>query len=432
MTVVSMSAKEFSRLDVLLDIEASRLSIREACALMGLRRRQVFRLLAAFREHGAASLVSKRRGRPSNNRLPLEVRALTMALVHEHYADFGPTLAAEKLAEVHGLCVSRETLRQWMIADGLWLDRRQRLKPVHQPRNRRERLGELIQIDGSQHWWFETRGPRCTLLIYIDDATSRLMHAAFVPSESTLDYLRETQRYVAAHGRPIAFYSDKHAIFRVSNTDARGGDGMTQFGRALHELNIDILCANSAPAKGRVERSFSTLQDRLIKEMRLAGIAGLEAANAFLPGFVAAYNERFGKEPIDARDAHRPVSSEIVLDDVFAWKEERTVTHNLTLQYDKIVFLLEPNEITRPLARQRVTVFDYPDGRLAIRHAGVDLPYRTYDKLRRVTPAAIVENKRLSAALAYVAQIQQERDEQRAAKAPRRRGQADRHMFKTP
>jgi hypothetical protein len=227
-------------------------------------------------------------------------------------------------------------------------------------------LGELIQIDGSQHWWFETRGPRCTLLAYIDDATSRLMHAAFVPSESTLDYLRETQRYVAVHGRPIAFYSDKHAIFRVSNTEARGGDGMTQFGRALHELNIDIICANSAPAKGRVERSFGTLQDRLIKEMRLAGIASLEAANAFLPGFIAGYNERFGKEPIDARDAHRPVPFDIFLDDVFAWREERTVTHNLTLQYDKIVFLLEPNEVTRPLARQRVTVFDSvcgpPDG----------------------------------------------------------------------
>jgi hypothetical protein len=432
MTVVSMSAKEFARRDVLLEMEAGRISIREACGLMGLRRRQVFRLLAAFRQYGAASLVSKRRGRPSNNRLPPAVRELTMALVHEHYADFGPTLAAEKLSECHGLCVSRETLRQWMIADGLWRDRRQRLKPVHQPRNRRERLGELIQIDGSQHWWFETRGPRCTLLAYIDDATSRLMHAAFVPSESTLDYLRETQRYVAAHGRPIAFYSDKHAIFRVSKEDAAGGDGMTQFGRALHELNIDILCANSAPAKGRVERSFGTLQDRLVKELRLAGISSIEAANAFLPAFIADHNRRFGKEPCHARDAHRPVPPEIVLDDVFAWKEERTVTHNLTLQYDKVLFILEPNAITRPLARQRVTVIDYPDGRLAIRHKGVDLPYRTYDKLRRVTPAAIVENKRLGEVLTYVAQRQQERDEQRSAKAPRRRGQAEGHLFRTP
>src|SRR3954470_2242944 len=189
-------------------------------------------------------------------------------------------LAAEKLAEGHGCRVSRETLRQWMMEDGLWLGRRRRLPSVHQPRNRRERIGELVQIDGSTHAWFETRGPACTLIVYIDDATSRIQHAAFVPSESTLDYLRETRAYVARFGRPIAFYSDKHAIFRVNKQDAVGGDGMTQFGRALHELNIDIICANSAPAKGRVERSFGTLQDRLVKEMRLGEVSTLEAANA--------------------------------------------------------------------------------------------------------------------------------------------------------
>jgi hypothetical protein len=282
MTVVSMTEKEFSRLDVLLDVEAGRMSIDDACALLRLGRRQAFRLLAAFRADGAASLVSRRRGRPSNNRLPDAVRDLTMSLVKAHYADFGPTLACEKLAALHDCRISRETLRKWMIEDGLWLDRRRRLPSVHQPRNRRARVGELIQIDGSRHFWFENRGPECTLIAYIDDATSRILHAAFVPSESTLDYLRETRTYVARHGRPIAFYSDKHAIFRVNKRDAAGGDGMTQFGRALHELNIDILCANSAPAKGRVERSFGTLQDRLVKELRLAGIAALDVANAFL------------------------------------------------------------------------------------------------------------------------------------------------------
>jgi hypothetical protein len=383
MTVVSMSAKEFSRLDVLMDLEARRVTVRDACGLLRLKRRQVFRLLKDFRARGAASLISKRRGKPGNNRLPQPVRDLVMTLIKERYADFGPTLVAEKLLEVHDCRVSRETLRKWMIEDGLWLDRRRRLPSVHQPRNRRERRGELIQIDGSKHWWFENRGPQCTLLAYIDDATSQLMHAAFVPSEATFDYLRETHRYVPA-------------------------------------------------AKGRIERSFGTLQDRLVKEMRLAGISTIEAANAFLPGFLADHNRRFAKEPISPSDAHRPVPQDMVLEDIFAWKEERTVTRNLTLQYDKVLFLLEPTELTRPLARQRVTVIDYPDGRLAIRHNGVDLPYRTYDKLRRVTQAAIVENKRLSEVLAYVAQRQQERDEQRSAKAPRRRGQGERHMFKTP
>jgi len=430
MTVVLMSDKEFSRLDVLLDLEAGRLTIQDAGERMGLRRRQVFRLVKAFRQRGAASLVSRQRGRPSNNRLPAAVRDLAMAIIKERYADFGPTLAAEKLAEVHGCRVSRETLRQWMIEDGLWLGRRRRLPSVHQPRNRRERIGALVQIDGSTHAWFETRGPACTLIVYIDDATSRIQHAAFVPSESTLDYLRETRAYVARFGRPIAFYSDKHAIFRVNKQDAVGGTGMTQFGRALHELNIDIICANSAPAKGRVERSFGTLQDRLVKEMRLGGVSTIEAANAFLPGFLDSHNARFAKEPATDRDAHRALPEGIALDDVFAWKEERTVTLNLTLQDDKVLFLLEANAISRPLARRRVTVLDYPDGRLAIRHNGIDLPYRTFDRLQKVDQAAIVENKRLGPVLAYIAERQKELDMTRSKRAPRRRGQADRHMFK--
>ena len=353
-----------------------------------------------------------------------------MALVKERYADFGPTLAAEKLRENHACLVSRETLRKWMIEDGLWKDRKHRLPPVHQPRHRRERVGELVQIDGSRHYWFENRGPECTLIAYIDDATSLIQHAAFVPSESTLDYMRETQSYIERHGRPIAFYSDKHAIFRVNNREAAGGDGMTQFGRALNELNIDIICANSPQAKGRVERSFGTLQDRLVKELRLAGISDAAGANVFLPEFLAQYNARFGKPPRSDEDAHRPISAASPLEDVFAWKEERTLTNNLTVQYDKVLFMLEPNEVTRPLARQRVTIVDYPDGRIAIRHKGRDLPFRTFDKLQKVNQAAIVENKRLGEVLAYIAARQQEQTEGRSKKAPRRQGQAERHMFK--
>ena len=350
MTVVSMSEREFSRLDVLSDLDSGRIRVGEACDLLGLKRRQVFRLLRGLRDRGAVALVSGRRAQPSNNRLPARVRELAVTIIGERYSDFGPTLAGEKLAQFHDCRVSRETLRNWMIEEGLWLDRRRRLPPVHQPRNRRSRIGELIQIDGSDHDWFEGRAPRCSLIAYIDDATSRLMHAAFVPSESTFDYLRETKSYVVRYGRPIAFYSDKFSVFRVNRKDAAGGDGMTQFGRALHALNIDIICANSSQAKGRVERAFGTLQDRLVKELRLAGIASIAAANAFLPAFMADYNARFGKEPAQAADGHRPLACDCVLDDVFAWKEERTVTKNLTLQYDKVLFLLEPNETTRPLA----------------------------------------------------------------------------------
>jgi hypothetical protein len=241
-----------SRLEVLLRVQSGGLRVSDACVLIGLQRRQVFRLLRGLKQDGPASLLSKRRGRPSNHRLPGEVRTLALSIVREQYADFGPTLAAEKLAEHHGCSVSRETLRGWMIADGLWQDRRHRLPVSHQPRRRRDCLGELVQLDGSEHVWFEDRGPPCTLLAFVDDATSRLMQLRFVTSESAFDYFRSTRAYLEEHGKPVAFYSDKHGIFRVNSKDAVGGDGVTQFGRALLALNIDIICANSPQAKGRI------------------------------------------------------------------------------------------------------------------------------------------------------------------------------------
>jgi hypothetical protein len=429
MTVIAMSRTEIDRMSVLQDLAARRIKVADAAKLMGLGRRQVFRLGKAFACHGPEALVSRRRGRPSNRSYPSAWRAEVLGIIRERYPDFGPTLAAEKLAELHGIHLGRETLRQWMIAAGLWKDRRARLKAVHQPRYRRDCFGELIQIDGSEHWWFEGRGPQCTLLVYIDDATSRLMHLQFVESESTFDYFAATRAYLERYGKPVAFYSDKHGVFRVNKKDAVGGDGMTQFGRALHALNIDIICANSSQAKGRVERANGTLQDRLVKEMRLSGIDTIEAGNAFLPAFMEKYNARFAKAPLEDRDLHRPLASHEDIDDAFAWKEERSVSVNLTLQYDQVLFLLEPTKIARSLARKRVTVIDYPDGRLAIRYNGVDLPYRTFDKRPQINQAAIVENKRLGPILAYIAEQQKELDMSRSAKAPRRRGQKN-HMFK--
>ena len=429
MTVITMNRREIDRVHVLRDLDAKRITVNEAVQLMHLSRRQVFRLVRRYRQQGPAALVSRRRGRPSNRRYPAVVRTEVLALIKANYADFGPTLAAEKLAERHGLRLGVETLRQWMLADGLWKDRKQRRSRVYQPRYRRECVGELIQIDGSEHGWFEGRGPRCTLLAFIDDATSRIMHASFVPTESTFDYFRQTRAYVERHGKPVAFYSDKHAVFRVNRNEAKGGNGMTQFGRALDELNIEIICAHAPQSKGRVERCFGTLQDRLVKELRLAGIDTPEAGNAFLPAFIEAHNRRFGREPFRDRDAHRPLREGDDLTEIFAWKEERTVSMNLTLQYDQTLFILEPTEVTCPLARQRVTVFDYPDGRLAIKHQGRELPYRVFDKRQQVNQAAVVDNKRLGPVLAYIAERQKELDMSRSRRAPRRRGQAAR-LFK--
>jgi hypothetical protein len=246
-----------------------------------------------------------------------------LTLVRQDYVDFGPTLAAEKLTERHGLAIGVETLRQWMMTDGLWIDRRRRLPSPHQPRRRRECLGELVQIDGSEHAWFEDRGPVCTLLAFVDDATSRIMLLRFVASESAFDYFRATRRYLETYGKPVAFYSDKHSIFRVNCKDAAGGDRITQFARALAELNIDIICANIPQAKGRVERAFGTLQDRLVNELRLANIASIAAANDWLPIFVADYNARFGRAPANSRDLHRPLASTDNLDAGLAGEADR-------------------------------------------------------------------------------------------------------------
>jgi hypothetical protein len=204
---------------------------------------------------------------------------------------------------------------------------------------------------------------------------------------------------------------------------------MTQFGRALHALNIDIICANSSPAKGRVERANKTLQDRLVKELRLGGAATLAEGNALLPAFIAAYNARFAKAPANHKDLHRPLRDGDDLDDAFAWKEDRTLSQALTLQYDKVIFILEPSEQAKSAIGKRVTVIDYPDGRLAIRYRGIDLAYRTFDKVRQVSQAAIVENKHLGAALAFIRDQQLRRGPQRRS-GPRRRDQRDARLFK--
>jgi hypothetical protein len=414
MTVIQMSDRELTRLRVMIDLADGRLTVEAAATLMSVGRRQVFRLRHAFEAGGPSGLISRKRGRPSNRKRGEIFQRSVLALVREHYPDFGPTLAVEKLAERHGLCLGVETLRQWMIADGLWIDRRHRLPSPHQPRRRRECLGELVQIDGSEHAWFEDRGETCTLLAFVDDATSRLMQLRFVASESAFDYFRATRDYLETHGKPVAFYSDKHGVFRVNSKDAVGGDRITQFGRALSELNIDIICANSPQAKGRVERAFGTLQDRLVKELRLAGISTVAAANAWLPGFMISHNNRFGRAPANAKDLHRKLTPADNLDEILAWREERTVTHNLTLHYDRMMLMLDPTPFARGLARKKVDIVNYADGRFAVQYEGIPLPYRVFDKIQTVDPGTIVENKRLGAALALI-------KEQQAAFAPHKR-----------
>jgi hypothetical protein len=289
-----------------------------------------------------------------------------------------------------------------MVQDGLWLSRKQR-RTFHQPRLRREHYGELVQIDGSDHRWFEQRGDACTLLVFIDDATSRLMQLRFVPSESTDSYFEALQGYLEAHGCPVAFYSDKHTVFRVNKPNTKGGSGMTQFGRALAELNIEILCANSSQAKGRVERANRTLQDRLVKELRLAGICDMAAGNVFLSAFMERFNERFAVPAQKPENLHRSLNVKASrLADILCHREQRYVSAQLTLSYDRKQIILERSELADNLAGQYVELYDFSDRPIEVRWKGHSLPYRAFSKDQRVSHTAVVENKRLGHALALV------------------------------
>jgi hypothetical protein len=351
------------------------------------------------------------------------LKTLALNIIRARYADFGPTLACEKLREGHGVELSKETIRRLMIEAGLWIPRQYRSPTIYQPRNRRYCIGELIQIDGSDHAWFEERAPACTLLVFIDDATSRLMHLHFTYSESTFSYFEATRAYLEQHGKPQAFYSDRHSIFRVNQKNATGGDGHTQFGRALYELNIESICANSSQAKGRVERANLTLQDRLVKELRLRDISTIAAANAFAPAFIADFNRRFAKPPRNDFDAHRPLCEGEDLDSIFTCRQKRKVSHVLTLQYDKTIYLLADTEEHRKLIGKYIEVYEYPDGRIEIRNGAAALPYITYDRLSEVDQGAIVENKRLGHVLQVAQLIQQQRDSRRGRSAPARTNQ---------
>ena len=407
---VTFAMRDLDRLKCIQAVVDGDLKLIRAAERLGLTTRQVRRLARRYAAGGPVGLVSKRFNRPSNNRLDEALADRVIKILRSTYADFGPTLATEKLRTKHGIDLAKETVRRLQIAVGLWIPRKLRPPKIQQPRMRRACIGELIQIDGCEHHWFEERGPASTALVYIDDATSRLMQILFTGSESTFGYFEATRQYLVKHGKPLAFYSDKASIFRVNHASATGGDGHTQFARALYELNIDGICANTPAAKGRVERAHLTMQDRLVKELRLEGISTIEAANGFIPTYVADYNALFAKIPREAHDAHRAIRDDEDLDSIFSWREQRKVTSNLTLHYDRKLYLLQDTPDNRRYAGKYLDVYQFPDGRIEIRAAGVSVPYSTYDKLGAIDQGAIVENKRLGHALRISGLVQTERD----------------------
>ena len=419
-----MSYEELDRVRVIERVIERRLTQREAARRLGLTSRQVRRLRRGYERAGPEGLASKHRGRPSNRRLPSALRREALATVRGQYEGFGPTLAHEKLTERHGLRLSVETLRGWMTEDGLWVPRARREPRIQQPRHRRPCRGELVQIDGCEHEWFEERAGRCTLLVFVDDATSALMELLFCESESAFSYFTALRSYLERHGKPVALYSDKAGVFRVNKKEAQGGAGITQFGRALGTLNIDILCANTPAAKGRVERAHLTLQDRLVKELRLRGICDIEAANAFAPEFIADYNRRFARAPRSEHDAHRPLQPSDALARIFSWQETRLVSKSLTLNYKRVLYVLDPTDTARAARGQRVVIEEREDGSLSFWHGSNELLVTAFPKDHGVRQGEVVENKRLSAALDFIKEQQRERVEAKVAKPATTRREA--------
>ena len=287
--------------------------------------------------------------------------------LQETYPDFGPTLAAEKLSARDGIVVSRETVRHIQIHLGLHKPKRRRQKRVFQSRTRRPRFGELVQIDGSPHDWLEGRGPRCTLIVFIDDATSRLLGLRFAPAECCAAYIETLRSCVLAHGRPLAFYSDRHSIFRINAKDAESGDGKTELGRVVERFGIELINADTPQAKGRVERSNQTLQDRLIKEMRLANICSIEEENAFLPSYIGTWNAKFAVPPREAASACRPwTRTAAALDDALARREARKLTKSLTFSTGGTKFCVKTSGSGTALRGATVTLYHYADGRMGV------------------------------------------------------------------
>jgi len=391
-TLLSMSAKELSRLEVMQRLSKKQMSQKEAGEILQLGKRQIKRLLKSYRKQGAAGLVSKHRGRKGNNRLSESVKKQGLGLLKTKYQGFGPTLAHEKLVEKDKLKLSVESVRKMMIEENLWKPRKLKKIVTHQLRERRACFGELVQIDGSPHDWFEGRAESCVLLVFIDDATGKLVELQFVDSENFFSYAQAAENYFKRHGKPIAFYSDKHGVFRVNQTSSGAGDAITQFGRAMRELDIQIICANTPQAKGRVERANQTLQDRLPKEMRLLGIGTREAGNAYLFEFMQDFNQRFADEPRSEVNAHRSLTVKDDLTRILTWQETRTISKNLTVQFEKIVYQIQTERPTYTMRNAIVTICVDAKQNITLIYKSKSLPYTIFHKQIKQSEVVITKD----------------------------------------
>jgi transposase InsO family protein len=372
---IAMSQAERDRLKVMAPVLEGKRLQREAARLLGRSVRQVRRIQRRLEAEGDGGIIHKLRGRPSNNRQDPELRQAILGAYRRDYQDFGPTLAAEKLAQ-RGLRVCRETVRQWLLAEGLWQRKRKRDKHRRR-RQRRECFGELVQADGSHHDWLEGRGERMVLVAMIDDATSKAV-GRFYPAETTEAYMDLLGRYLRKRGRMIAMYVDRDSIFRAEDHDPRDPQPvLTQFARALEELAIELSLAHSPQAKGRIERFFQTAQDRLVKELRLAGATTIQQANELLDKtFLPLFNRRFTVKAASGNNAHRPLHPSMNLQAILSIQQPRTVSNDYTIRLHNVLYQLLP-PAWPGLRGGKVIVEHRLDGSLHIRFGKRYLKYQT-------------------------------------------------------
>jgi len=334
-----MTRKELQKGEVLMQVKNKALTCREAAIKLGIGIRQVFRCLGRYKKDGSIGLIHRSRGKKSNHQINATVTGKTLELLRNKYLEFGPTLASENLAKRDGIMISREFLRQLMIKNGLWQKKRKR-KAGKKWRLRRECVGELVQVDGSEHRWFFGIDQLITLIGFIDDATSRIMHAKFCSGESTKNLMISTKEYCLEHGKPCELYSDRGSVYKV-NTGNLNDDLCTQYEHGLSLLDINLIHAYSPQAKGRIERLFGTLQDRLVKELKLANIASIDEANAYLKNvFIPEHNKRFAVSPSNDKNMHRP-ATETELDAALCILSERKVSNDWTVRYENKILQLD-------------------------------------------------------------------------------------------
>lgn len=382
MRKLEMTKKELDRITILEKVIDGQWTQKEASETLHISLRQIKRLCKRYRDKGVEGLVHLNRGQPSGRRMNEATKATIIEIMMKNeFNGFGPSLFQEVLEEEYKIKVSREWLRQQMKAAGRWQIKKAKKAKIHPRRKRRSRRGELIQLDGSYEDWFEDRGPRCCLLVMIDDATSEIMVLRFVEHETTRDYFGIMKEYIVLHKRPLALYSDRHSVFKISKGEAKEMNiSQSQFERAMKELNIEMIHARSPQAKGRVERANGTLQDRLIKKMRRRGISTLEEGNNFLDEYKKGHNLKFAKQAENLEDAHVEMLPSMNLNDILVIKEKRKISKNLEVQYKNIVYQLELKNSARRLQGKDIIILEHSMGMISFEYQGKKIPHSIYQE----------------------------------------------------